>query len=81
MNTTLFFQVRDGTNSLVTSSLQLPHTSVALMRAGIFWIAFYLLAAALLGIVVHVVIFEKGLAPTLQATVAALGSKYGPSKS
>ena len=45
------------------------------MRAGIFWITFYLLAAALLGIVVHVVIFEKGLAPTLQATVAALGSK------
>ena len=51
------------------------------MRAGIFWITFYLLAAALLGIVVHVVIFEKGLAPTLQATVAALGSKCGPSKS
>jgi hypothetical protein len=51
------------------------------MRAGIVWVTVHLLAAALLGIVLHVVIFEKGLAPTLQATVVALGSKRHPSQS
>lgn len=56
-------------------------TSAAHVRAGIVLITFHLLAAALVRIVVHVVIFEKWLAPALQATVVALGSKCHPSSS